>query len=264
MKEQGRKKTGLALSGAVLRGVAHLGVLHTLEQAGVPIDVVSGTSAGALVGALYCAGLSPAEMYAQLDDLGWPSLAAPEWPPRKGFVSFAKLERWLESLIGDVTFEELSKPLVVVATDLKTGRPVTLTQGSVAHAVRASCSVPGFVSPLEQEGMVLCDGGISCNLPVRPAREVGAEYVIGVDLFQPHLRTSWGPFGYGFAAIETMVQATGGGLEEADCLIAVEMAGHSYVGFGHAKEFLGLAALATEAKLPEIRAALGLPAANPV
>jgi NTE family protein len=249
------KRVGLALSGGVARGPAHVGALLALERAGIPIDVVSGTSAGALVGALYCAGIAPARMVELITHFGWRQIARLVFP-RQGFVSFDKLEQWLARMLGDPTFQSLQKPLAVVATDLESGEPVTLCSGPVARAVHASCAVPGFVVPVRWNDQTLCDGGASCNLPTAQARALGADFIIGVDLFRHAIRGGWGPFGVGIGALENLVRRSGGGLAGADCLITPAFEGELYLSFGKAKQFVELGERAADAMLPAIRAAL--------
>jgi NTE family protein len=250
-----RKRIGVALGGGVARGAAHVGALLALERAGIPIDVVTGTSAGALVGALYCGGIRPARILEFMGRFGWRQIARPVFP-LEGFVSFRPLERWLEETIGPLTFADLYRPLAVVATDLESGEPVTLNSGAVAPAVHASCAVPGFVVPVRLNGQRLCDGGVSCNLPVAQARALGADYVIGVDVCPHAVRRRWGPLGVGLFALENMVRRTGGGVEAADCLICPALAGQSFINFRKARGFAALGECAAEVRLPAIRAAL--------
>ena len=250
-----RPRIGLALSGGIARGPAHLGVLRVLTQAGLPIDCVAGVSAGALVGALYCAGIEIERALRWLRHFGWRAISRPVWP-RRGLFSFAKLERWLINLLGDLRFEELRRPLAVVVTDLETWEPVILRSGRLAPAVHASCVPPGFVEPVQIEGRWYADGGASQNLPVAAARELGAQYVIGVDLFQPHLRPKLGALSFGLAALENFIRRSGGGLTGADCLITPELAGVSYFNFRRAASLVEAGASAAEAQLPCLRAAL--------
>lgn len=253
----GRRRIGLALSGGVARGAAHIGALKVLERERIPVDCVAGTSAGALVGALYCAGIRAGEMEERIAHLGWREISDLVFP-RKGFLSFAKLERWLIETIGDLDFADLAHPFAAVTADLKNGETVVLREGRLAPAVHASCAVPGFVEPVFLNGRWLCDGGVSGNLPSAAVRALGADYVIGVDLFQHHIRPGWGPFGYSLAALETLVRRSGGGLENADCLITPKLAGDLYVSFGKHKELIAEGEKAGEAQLSTIRAALGV------
>jgi NTE family protein len=250
-----RKRVGLALSGGVLRGAAHIGVLMALEEAGIPIDCVAGVSAGSIVGSLYCAGITTDQMLARSHELGWCKLASVVWP-REGFISFAKLGRWLIDIIGDRSFSDLMRPFAVVVTDVATGVPVLWREGKVARAVHASCAVPGFIVPVKHQGRVYGDGGVSCNLPAFAARVLGADYVIGVDLMQPQIRQRGGPFRYGFAALETLVERSGGGLEAVDCLIAPPLAGMSYLRVSQFDDLVARGRHAAEAQLDRIRAAL--------
>lgn len=256
------KRVGLALSGGIARGPAHLGVIAVLEREGIPIDVVAGVSAGSLAGALYCAGLRLERLQAYLTDVTWPLLARPVWP-RYGFVTFDPLEAWIRRLIGNVTFADLERPLAVGVTDLETGEAVTLCEGDVARAVHASCAVPGFVAPVEINGRWYGDGGAANNLPAMTARQLGADYVIGVDLFLSPLRAQRNPLGAALWAVENFVRRSGGGLQGADCLIAPVMPGRSYFSFSdRAKRMtLTLGMRAAAAKIPEIRAALCAPEA---
>jgi NTE family protein len=248
-------RLGLALSGGVARGPAHLGVLKALHAAQVPVACVSGSSAGAIAGAIYCAGASLAEVEADLATFNWGRIARPVWP-RRGLISFARLEGWLTSVIGPLRFTDLHTPLAIVATDLESGEPVTLREGLVAAAVHASCAVPGWVEPVQWDGRWLGDGGISNNLPVQAARTLGADVVAGVDLFVPKLRTAWGALGFGAVAMEHMVRRSGGGLQAADILICPDLAGESYFRFNKRERLIALGATAAEAALPAIQAAL--------
>lgn len=248
----GRKRIGLALGGGVVRGFAHVGVLSVLEQTKTPIDFVAGTSVGAIIGAAYATGMKLPHIIQMAEGLQWLRLAKPVLST-DGLVSFDKLEQWLAKTFGHLYFEDLSTPFAVVATDLETAEPVILRSGPLSPAIRASCSVPGVVTPLRLNGRLLCDGGISNNLPVVPLRQMGADYVVGVDIFQhapkwPYL----GPLGRGLAAIEIMVEHSGSGLEKADCLIAPDLSGKTYIRFGKREELIALGRAATEAQIPTI------------
>ena len=214
-----RRRLGLALSGGIARGPAHVGVLSVLEREGVPIDCVAGVSAGSLVGALHCAGLTADELNDFLPEVGWHLLARPAWPGR-GFVSFEALEDWLIDLIGDLYFSQLGRPLAVVATDLETSAPVTFTEGRLARIVHASCAVPGLVAPVMIDGRAYGGGGASNNLPAAAARGLGAEVVVGVDLFGPGAIAARSPLTTGLAVLENFVRHSGGGLQAVDCLIS--------------------------------------------
>ncbi len=257
MTKNGRPQIGLALGGGVARGAAHIGVLSVLIEAGVPIDCVAGTSAGSVVGAAYCAGLDAAKMREMASQMGWGHIASPVWPQR-GLVSFERMEPWLESFVGELDISDLALPFAAVTTDVYTGKSVTHTRGRLATAVRASSSVPGVVEPVEINGSLFCDGGISDNLPVDAARELGADYVIGVDLFAPEYDGRWGPLGLLFSAAETLIRHAGGGVSDADCLIVPPIDDYSFLNFNKSETFIALGEQAARQKLPQIIADLGL------
>ncbi len=173
MHHHKRKRVGLALGGGGARGLAHIGVLSVLKEANIPIDYVAGTSIGSMVGAAYCAGIEIPQLIEIAADTGWWSISRPTWP-RHGLLSFEKMEKWITELIGDVDIRDFSTPFAAVATDIETGERVILREGPVGKVIRASCSVPGAVSPLEYQGRLLCDGGISDNLPDFAARALGS------------------------------------------------------------------------------------------
>ena len=164
--------------------MAHVGVIRLLEQEGIPIDCIAGTSAGSLVGAAYAAGLRGQDLLEQALKLRWQDIARFAWS-RHGFVSFERLEHRLVDTFGDLAFADLDMPYAAVAADLATGEQIVLKQGRLAPAVRASCSVPGIVIPVEIDGRLLSDGGVVNNLPISVVRELGADVVIAVGLGAP-------------------------------------------------------------------------------
>ena len=248
-------RIGLALSGGISRGPAHIGVLNVLTRAGISIDCVTGVSVGSIIGAVFCAGVPLEKMNDLALQIGWRRIARPVWP-RRGFLSFKKLERFLIDLIGDVDFQQLKIPFAVVATDLLSGEPLVIMEGRVASAVHASCAVPGFVEPVERGGRLLGDGGVSCNLPGKQVRALGADYVIGVDLMQPHLRRRMGPLRFGAMALETLVQRSGGGLDQVDCLIQPQLAGFNSLVFSRAAHLIERGESAAQQQQSAILAAL--------
>ena len=252
------RRVGLALSGGISRGPAHVGVLNVLTQQGIPIDCVAGVSAGSIIGAVFCAGLPLEQMNELALQIGWRRIARLVWP-RRGFIHFKKLERFLIDLIGDVEFRDLKIPFAVVVTDLLTGEPVQINEGRVATAVHASCAVPGFVEPVEREGRLLGDGGVSCNLPGKQVRALGADYIIGVDLMQPHLRRRMGPFRFGAMALETLIQRSGGGLDAVDCLIQPTLAGFNSLAFNRAAYLIERGEAAARQRQDAILTALSAP-----
>ena len=252
-----RKRVGLALGGGVVRGLAHLGVLAALEQAGIPIDFVSGTSAGSIIGATYCAGVSVETIKTFSMNMRWWHVARPVLPVQ-GLVSFYKLRTWLTDKIGDLEFADLKIPYAIMATDLESGQPIRLDSGRLAPAVQASCAVPGLVRPVKMDGRLLVDGSLSNTIPVSTLREMGADYVIGVDIFKPSLRHWLGPLGMAITALEILVERAGGGIDQADCLIAPRLAGQTYFRFSKKDELYALGWEAAQEQIPAIKADLGL------
>lgn len=190
------QKIGLVLGGGAARGVAHVGALMALEENGIYPDVITGTSVGALVGGLYAAGVSGARLKALVEDISWLDLVSLKLPKPNlrdlakslplGLLDIDKMIPWIDSLIGDgIQIEQLNTPFAAISTDLITGEVVVMNRGLLAPAIRASCAVPGIFTPYRRNGRLLGDGVVVNNLPVSVAREIGADYVIAVDLLPP-------------------------------------------------------------------------------
>jgi NTE family protein len=248
------KKVGLALGGGAARGLAHVGVVSALVEAGVQIDFVSGCSVGSIVGALYAAGFYVAELQYVASRFRWTQAAHLVWP-RRGLVSFEKLESIMSVLLADAEFSDLELPFAAAATDMSTGEPVTLCSGKVAAAVHASCAVPGLVQPRMIDGRPLADGAMTNNIPVGVLRDMGADLVIGVDIFEPTFSHPLGALGMAITAAEILVARAGGGFEDADVMIRPMLAGRSYVRFAH-DDLIQRGRDATMVALPRIKKAL--------
>jgi len=177
-------RIGLALGGGAARGFAHIGVIQVLEEAGVRPDLVVGTSAGSLVAALYAAGRSGAEL-AQLA-LAMDEGAITDWSfPGRGLIRGDALARFVREHTGARTIEQMRLPLGIVATDLDTGEPILFQRGDTGLAVRASSAVPAVFQPVRIGSREYVDGGLVSPVPVRFARQMGAELVIAVDISTP-------------------------------------------------------------------------------
>jgi NTE family protein len=179
------RKLGLALSGGGARGLAHIGVLKVLEQAGVPIDYLAGTSAGGLISALYAAGFSACELEEEVLRISNPrQLVAlvDRTLPRRGLLEGQRLMDYLAEWLGGLTFDQLRIPLALVAVDLNGQQKVVLREGPVLDAVRATIALPGLLTPLERNGQLLVDGGLMDNLPVDAVRQMRADVVVAVDI----------------------------------------------------------------------------------
>jgi NTE family protein len=182
----------LVLSGGGARGFAHVGVIKALEANGLRPDLVVGTSAGSIVGALYASGLSPAELEAavrEMDGSVFADLVLPSLgflPGALGFIKGDRLHRFVDRHARVHRIEDFPIRLAVVATDLKEGTPVVFNAGGVGAAVRASSAAPGLIAPVEIGSRLYGDGQISSPLPVALARSLGARKIIAVDvLYRP-------------------------------------------------------------------------------
>lgn len=178
-----RPRIGLALSGGAARGIAHVGVLQVLAESGIPVDCVAGTSAGALVGGAFAAGMPLEEIEKIGRSLRW-RLIGSMTLVRGGVQSNARLEEFMRKFLPVTRFEDLPTPFAAVATDLHTGEPVVMKEhGDVPFAIRASCTIPGWYVPVTDErGRTLIDGGLVANVPTVSARSLGADIVIAVDV----------------------------------------------------------------------------------
>lgn len=174
-------KVGLALGGGAVLGAAHIGVLRALEELDIDVSFVAGTSIGALLSAFVAFGKGWEEIQEIVKDLNWLDVSGLSLS-QFGLLSNRKLGGLITEHLGDVTFEEASIPLAMVATDIVSGEKVVLKEGSVAKAVMASTCIPGIFVPVEIGDRLLVDGGIVENVPVTPLQDMGAGMIIGVDL----------------------------------------------------------------------------------
>lgn len=172
---------GLALSGGAARGIAHIGVLKYLEEQQVKPCCLAGTSAGSIVGALYCFGKSPDEMIKVAEKISWKDLVKLSIP-KLGLIKSSKLLEILTDYIGDMDFADLKIPLMINAVDLLSGEEVVMTEGSVVEAVQASCSIPGIFTPVKRNDQLLVDGGLLDNVPVTVMKERDLDFLIAVDV----------------------------------------------------------------------------------
>ncbi len=252
-----RKRVGLALGGGAARGLAHVGVLQVLECEGIPIDYIAGTSAGSVAGAVYAAGLRGEDLLQAALRVRWRDFARPVWP-RRGLASFAKLESYLVKTIGDLTFADLEIPYAAVAVDLETCQQVVLREGRVAPAVRASCSVPGLVTPVELAGRALTDGGIVNNLPISVVRDMGADVVIAVNLIVPQGRCPKGLVEITAVALETLIARAADDPTTAEVHIPVPLHGlGSLLSLSGGEPVVEVGRQAARQALPALRDALG-------
>lgn len=281
-----RPRIGLVLSGGGARGLAHVGVLKVLERERIPVDVIAGTSMGAIVGGLYASGMSAQEVEAEVRKLDWDNVFASRVDRRElsqrrkeqdfevsplievgigadglkapiGSVSSRGLESHLRRLTLSArhikSFDDLPTPFRAVATDMETGQAVTLQDGDLATALRSSMSVPGLFAPVEVKGHILGDGGLVNNTPVDVARQLGAERLIVVNIGTPLAKRETLSSLTGVTAqminilTEQNVRQSLATLTPQDVLIAPTLDGLTAADFDRAPEFISLGELQAEA-----------------
>jgi len=285
-----RPVIGLVLSGGGARGASHIGVLKVLEEMRVPVDVITGTSMGAVVGGLYAYGYTPSEMETLLANADWDELFIDK-PPRAqlnyrrkqddsnfliklesglkngkiiiptGLVQGQKLNLLLKSLTlsAPKRFDSLLIRFRAVAADIETGEAVVLGEGELATAMRASLSIPGVFSPVEWNGRLLVDGGFANNVPVELARELGADILIVVDLSsEPRKRAELSsPFSIlnqtlGFQILNNSVEQLST-LGADDILIQPNMGTYSSTDFKHSTDMVARGIAATNPAASQLK-----------
>ena len=265
-----QRKVGLALSGGAARGLAHIGVLEVLEKENIPIDMIAGTSTGALVGALFAQGKTASEIKKLALDLSRKRLFSlvDLTLPHSGFIQGKKIRELLEHTIGSNTqFDDLKIPLACVATDIESGEEVVINHGSVLEGVRASISIPVIFTVVKKEGRYLVDGGLTDPVPVDILREMGADYVIAVNVIPDvKARTKRAKevkepnivnviFQSLYISTYSVVKAS---LEEADIAIEPQVVAITYSDFHRAEECIAKGAIAARQSIPEIKNQLAI------
>ncbi|WP_338759203.1 patatin-like phospholipase family protein [Massilia sp. METH4] len=178
-------KVGLALGGGAARGFAHIGVIKALEANGIVPDIVVGTSAGSVVGALYAAGNNAGalqKMAYAMDEAAISDWALPLFGTKSGVLKGVALQSYVNKAVKNRPIEKLKVPFGAVASDLKTGQPILFTRGNTGQAVRASSAVPGVFQPVTIGNRTYVDGGLVAPVPVRFAKEMGADFIIAVNI----------------------------------------------------------------------------------
>ncbi|MFI5171583.1 MAG: patatin-like phospholipase family protein [Chitinophagales bacterium] len=177
-------KFGITLSGGGARGIAHIGVLQALESAGIFPEIISGCSAGAIVGALYCEGYSPRAIFSMIENKSIYSVIKMGLP-NKGLMELSFFKKVLNDHIGHDSFEQLKKPLYISVTNLNTGKCEIISSGKLTQYIIASQSIPLVFKPVSIGDHLYVDGGVLNNLPVEPIRDL-CEVLIGVNVIPIH------------------------------------------------------------------------------
>lgn len=252
-----RQRVGLALAGGFARGIAHIGVLRVLRDAGIPIDCVAGTSVGALIGTGYCAGSALEAMQelgamTSFTDFGrW----TPSW---LGLATNQRMEKYLARLTTAQTFEELKTPLAISTTDINAGVTVYYSSGPLVMPLRASCAYPGLFVPIQYDGRTLVDGFLTSPVPVEGAAILGADIVIAVFLEAGNIenpRTAVDIISRSFNIIQRHADVSW--RQQADVIIEPDVEGIGWDDFTRTPELVRAGEVAALKALPEIRALLG-------
>ncbi|MCX6056079.1 MAG: patatin-like phospholipase family protein [Chloroflexi bacterium] len=251
-----RKRTpplGLALSGGATHGAAHIGILQILEREGIRPQMVAGTSAGALIGAAYCAGIPLNELSDLFLSMSWPTLLRISIKNPLSLFDTQPMEEFIKKKIGDCNFEDLQIPFAAIACDIVTGERIVLDHGPLAPAIRASAAIPGLFSPVEINGRLLVDGGIVDNLPVKQVRTMGAKFIIASDVSERGKlsKRPENPFEIVLSMICIMqARAALADKNACDCYIHPEISQYSSWGFADSPIVLEEGKKAAEAALP--------------
>jgi NTE family protein len=253
-----RRRLGLALAGGFARGIAHIGVLRALKNANIPIDVVAGTSVGALIGACYCANVPLDEMQRIASATSFADFG--RWTPSwLGLATNQRLERYLERFTPAKTFEELSTPLAIAATDINAGITVFYTRGPIGPPLRGSCAYPGLFVPIQFENRTLVDGFLTAPVPVEGALLLGADVVLAVFLEAGSLtapRTAADVISRSFSIIQRHADLAW--RQQADVIIEPDVKPFVWDDFTRTNELIAVGEAAAAAVVPQIRELLGL------
>src|ERR1700730_9148963 len=251
-----RPRVGLALAGGFARGIAHIGVLRALINAGIPIDCVAGTSVGALIGACYCAGVPLDTMQHIASGTSFADFG--RWTPSwLGLATNQRMETYLARFTRLKTFEQLKTPLAIAATDRNEGISVYYTRGELAPALRGSCAYPGLFVPIQFEGRTLVDGFLTAPVPVEGALLLGADIVIAIYLEARTFkdpRTGADVISRSFNIIQRHGDIAW--RQQADIIIEPDVKPFVWDDFTRTKDLVACGQAATEAALPQIRALL--------
>lgn len=250
---------GLALGGGASKGFAHIGIIKVLKENGIPVKVVTGTSAGSIVGSLYASGMSPDRLELEAEILGKTELVDLTLST-SGFIKGEALQNYINRKVGGRTMEQFPLKFAAVATDFQSGKAVAFNRGNVGQAVRASASIPNVFQPAVIGGRKYVDGGLSQPVPVTAAKGQGANFVIAVDISaRPGKNTAAGFFNYLDQTINIMsISALNAELGKADVVIKPQVLELGSIGgFDQKKRAIQMGEQAARAALPEIKRKLG-------
>ena len=240
VSQTARPTLGVALGGGFARGISHIGVLKVLEEENISVDLVAGTSVGAIIGAAYCGGMSTAELAEMAGRLRFRDFARLTLS-RYGFYNNDRMVRFFARLLKKHTFEDLAIPLAITATEFRTGEPVVFTKGELVDPIRASCAYPGIFLPVEIGGRSYIDGMLAYGVPTTPLRQMGADRVIGIYL-SAHCSNAGPPrhifevIGQCFSIAQSKLCESW--MKDADMVIEPNVAGFAYDCFDRTPELI--------------------------
>lgn len=251
-------KIGLALGGGAARGFAHIGVIKVLESHGIVPDIVVGTSAGSLVGALYAAGnngFALQKLAFEMDEAAISDWSVPLFSNSSGVLKGEAIQQYVNRAVNQQPIEKLKLPFGAVATDLRTGQPILFRRGNTGAAVRASSSVPGVFQPVRIGQQDFVDGGLVSPVPVSFARKMGADFVIAVNISaQPDAQPASGTLEVLLQTFAIMGQTLNQyELKQADVVIRPELATMKGSDFNGRNIAIAAGEKATQALMAEIR-----------
>ena len=253
------KRVGLALGSGAARGLAHIGVLEVLEKEGVPIDMIAGTSVGAAIGALYARQKDVNRIKELVMELGSKRFAFLLDPaiPKTGLIRGRRIEDELRSIIGEIEFRDLRLPFACVATDINSGEEVVIDRGPVWQGIRASGSLPILFTVARWGERYLVDGGLVNPVPVSTLREMGADFIIAVNVLPERgVRETKEPniFNVVMQIINiSSYQIIKASLEGADVVIEPEVGHIAFTDFHRVEECILLGKQATQNAIPDIK-----------
>ena len=245
----------LALGGGASKGFAHIGIIKVLKENNIPIKIVTGTSAGSIVGSMYASGMSPDRLELEAEILGKTDLVDLTLST-SGFIKGEKLQNYINRKVGNRPMQQFPIKFAAVATDFESGKPVVFNVGNAGQAVRASASIPNVFQPVVIGSRKYVDGGLSQPVPVSAAKKMGANFIIAVDISaRPAKNVNQGMFSYLDQTFNVMSQtALRQELGQANVVIKPQVLELGSVGgFDQKQRAIQLGEQAARAALPEIK-----------
>ncbi len=257
-KERSSRSVGLALSGGAAVGIAHIGAVRALREAGIGISHLSGTSAGAVVAACVAFGVSEERMIEATRKLSWSNISDFGYS-KFGLNSNRPVGELMTDLVGDVRIEDAPIPLAIVATDIDTGDRVVFRKGDLAAAIQASTCIPGYFVPVEIDGKKLVDGGIIENLPLPTLRSMRPRVTVGIDL------GLWRTIGVTKNILDVVTNSysilvrhqADHAAHKASVIVSPHLEGFSISDFDRVDKLIDAGYRATRRKIPEIVRRIG-------